>query len=191
MNVYAIVLFLHVLGAIGLFVGLALEGFVLARLRASGTTGDARFFVGAWHRLKRVYIPSFAGVFLGGLYLASIVGNRATMWLAVSLGGFLLIMAVGGLITGRRMGALRKLVAADTPPAAFQTVAAATQAKALLVGYGVRLGLATGIVFLMTTKPDLAVSLAALAVAAVAGVALALKPRAAASQIPVGGVPCK
>jgi len=62
----------------------------------------------------------------------------------------------------------------DAPPdaATFESVFAQTTDKTLVLSYGFRMGLAVGIVFLMTTQPELPLSLAALGTASLAGVVL-------------------
>jgi len=177
MSVYALVLFLHVLGAIGLFVGLALEGVVLARLRTAETLEQARFSASTFNRLKYVFIPSFILVLFGGLYLASIIGSAATPWIPVSLGGFVLILLVGGVITGPRMGRLIKALGTASSPADFASIKTQVVARGLLGSHGLRGGIALGVLFLMTTKPDLATSLAVTCGAALLGLTPALRPR--------------
>jgi len=177
MSAYTVVLFLHVLGAIGLFVGLALEGVVMTLLKAAGTLELARFSASTFNRLKYVFIPSFILVLFGGLYLASIIGSAATPWIPVSLGGFVLILLVGVLITGPRMGRLIRALGAASSPADFAAVKTQVAARGLLGSHCLRGGIAIGILFLMTTKPDLVTSLAVTCGAALLGLAPALWPR--------------
>ena len=61
MTIYSAVLFVHVISAIGLFVALAAEGVILFRIRSARSTEEARFFTGAFHRLRGIAIPAFFG----------------------------------------------------------------------------------------------------------------------------------
>jgi hypothetical protein len=171
-SVLSAVLFVHVLSAIALFAALALEATILVRVRSSRNIEQARASVHAFQRRREIAIPAFLGVLGGGLYLASRYGS-GTIWIPLSLAATLLIMLIGGLITGRRMGRLRKLVSSVDDAVPFERVSAQVTDKALVLSYGFRMGLAVGIVFLMTTQPELGLSLAALGIASVAGVVLA------------------
>jgi hypothetical protein len=152
MTLYSFVLFAHVVSAIGLFVGLALEGFVFLRIRGAQDAKQMQFFIGALDRLRWIFIPSFAGILLGGLYLASHYG-RGTYWIPAALIATLAIMLVGGLITGRQQNQLKKALRGGEET--FETLSARAKGTLLTVSYGLRFGIAFGIVFLMTAKPDL------------------------------------
>ncbi len=112
MTIYYTVLFIHVVSVIGLFIALAAEGAILFRIRTAQSVDETRFFVGAFQRLRIVAIPSFLGILVGGLYLASKWG-RGTFWIPFALGATLLIMLIGGLVTGKRIARLRNALSSD------------------------------------------------------------------------------
>jgi len=112
MTIYYTVLFIHVVSVIGLFIALAAEGAILFRIRTAQSVDETRFFVGAFQRLRIVAIPSFLGILVGGLYLASKWG-RGTFWIPFALGATLLIMLIGGLVTGKRIARLRNGLSSD------------------------------------------------------------------------------
>ncbi len=70
------------------------------------------------------------------------------------------------------MSALRKMLTTETD--SLELLLPSAQTKALVVSYGFRTGLAVGIVFLMSTRPSLALSLVALGIGSVAGILVAL-----------------
>src|SRR5882762_950205 len=80
MTLYSFVLFIHVVSAMGLFVGLALEGFVSLRFRVAQDAEQLQLFIRAFNLLRWIFIPSFGGILLGGLYLASKYGG-GTFWI--------------------------------------------------------------------------------------------------------------
>jgi hypothetical protein len=166
MTLYSFVLFIHVVSAMGLFVGLALEGFVSLRIRVAQDTEQLQFLIRALNLLRWIFIPSFGGILLGGLYLASQYGG-GTFWIPAALIATLVIMFMGGLITGRKMNQLKKALRKD---ATFESLSARANDGLLTLSYGLRSGLALGIVFLMTAKPSLWPSVLAL----VAGCAVGL-----------------
>jgi hypothetical protein len=168
-SVLSAVLFVHVLSALALFVALALEATVLVRVRSSRNVAQARASVRAFQRLRVIAIPAFLGVLSGGLYLASRYGS-GTIWIPLSLAATLLLMLVGGLITGRRMARLERLLSSIDDAAPLDAISSQIADTALIWSYGFRLGLTVGIVFLMTTQPEWPLSLVALATASAAGV---------------------
>jgi hypothetical protein len=172
MTTYSFILFLHVVSAIALFVALALEGGVLLRLRSAENLEQVRLFARIFQRLRTIYIPSFVGILVGGLYLGSKYGG-GTYWIPVALGSTLMISLVGGLVTGRRMARLKQAFTDDQTTVSFQSVTAMTKDNALVVSYGLRIGLSLGIVFLMTTKPTLIPSLAAMGASVIVGLTAA------------------
>src|ERR1700722_12972044 len=107
MTISSFVLFVHVVSAIGLFIALAAEGAMTYRIRSAQSVEQVRFLVRAFQRLRIVAIPSFLGILVGGLYLASKWGT-GTFWIPFALGATLLILLIGGLITGRRIARLKK-----------------------------------------------------------------------------------
>jgi hypothetical protein len=137
MSLYAIALFVHIVGAMLLIVLLALEGFTLP----SGQGAP---------RLNRILGPiSLVALLVPGFYMAAQTGWRA--WTAVGLASYAVIAGLGaytGIMTPRgRMSA-----------------------GAAAISWLVRVGIALGVVFDMTVKPEAIGSLAAVAV----GIGLAL-----------------
>lgn len=170
MSLYSFVLFIHVVSAIGLFVGLAVEGCVSIRIGRAADIEQMRFFARAFDRLRWIFIPSFAGILFGGLYLGYRYG-RGTFWIPTALIATLAIMIIGGLMTGRPMGRLKRAtVNAET---AFDGLLAQAKSRQLTLSYGLRVGLALGIVFLMTAKPGVWPSTFALVAGCIAGLAIA------------------
>jgi hypothetical protein len=172
MTSYSVVLFIHVVSAIGLFIALAAEGAIVFRVSTVQSANQARFFVRAFQRLRIIAIPSFLGILLGGLYLASKWGG-GTFWIPFALGATLLIMLIGGLVTGIRITRLKKVLSSTGDDAPADVLSAMTKDNALLISYGLRAGLGLGIVFLMTAKPDLLGSMGALAAACAVGLLVA------------------
>ena len=187
MTIYSAVLFIHVVSAIGLFIALAAEGAIFFRIRSAQSLAEARFFIRAFQRLRIIAIPSFLGILVGGLYLASKWGG-GTFWIPFALGATLLIMLIGGLVTGRRIARLGKVLSSTEKDVSNEALSAMTKDTALLLSYGLRAGLGLGIVFLMTAKPDLLGSLGALGAGCAAALLGASWIRRASNRI--GTVGC-
>jgi hypothetical protein len=139
MSLFAIALFLHIVGALLLFAALTVEGFALTQ----GTTAAAFSRVLGGTSTLLILVPGFYLVFAGAGWSG---------WVVVGITGWVLI-AIVGAVTGinvmrGRMG---------------------TRTAAL--SWFVRVGLAMGVVFVMTVKPDLLVSVIAVVIGAAAGFA--------------------
>jgi len=181
MTLYSVVLFIHVVSAIGLFIALAAEGAIVFRIRSAQSLEETRFFIRAFQRLRMVAIPSFLGVLVGGVYLASKWG-RGFFWIPLALGATLLIMLIGGFVTGIRIARLKKVLSGTENDVPIEALSAMTKDTALLLSYGLRAGLGLGIVFLMTAKPDLLGSLGVLAAGCGAGLLGAARMRRASNR---------
>jgi hypothetical protein len=187
MKIYSTVLFIHVVSAIGLFIALAAEGAIFFRIRSAQSVEEVRFFIRAFQRLRIVAIPSFVGVLVGGMFLASKWGG-GTYWIPFAMGATLLIMLIGGFVTGIRIARLQMVLSSDATVVSIEAISAEAKDNALLISYGLRVGLGMGIVFLMTAKPDLLGSLGALAAGCGAGLLGAAWIRRASKRI--GAVRC-
>ncbi len=179
MNTFSIVLFVHVLSAMALFVAVALEGAILARIRSAQNIEELRQSVRSSGRLGAIYGPAFLGILLGGIYLADQLHIRA-VWVPLALGATLLMAVIGGIMTARKMSRLRKAAEENN---AFESLARIARGNTLSVSYGFRAGLAVGIVFLMSTTPTLVPSVLALTIGSVLGILFARRlPRVAGSD---------
>jgi hypothetical protein len=174
MTVFSLVLFIHVLSAMAVFAGFALEGIILVRQRSAETLDELRFPSAAFRRLGALYGIAFAGILFGGIYLAASLRLKSA-WIPVALLATFVLLAVGGIVTGRRMSRIRRALAGPEP--SFQALSGIARSNALLVSYGLRAGMLVGIVFLMTAMPALLPSLLALTLTTVAGALLSFPLR--------------
>lgn len=164
---YSISLFLHIVGALGIFASLAIEQAALVNLRRASTTGQVREWLSLLRVLQRIQGPSALILLATGLYMMT-VSWRHQAWAGLGLVGMVLMATIGAVVTGRRMRAIGPTVpAADGPlPAALRQ---RLDDPALRMSASVRVALALGIVFNMSVKPATDGAVAALVVATVLG----------------------
>ncbi len=172
MSYYAIALFLHIVGALGLFVALGLEWTSLMLLLRATTSEQIRERMRIATGVRGLSSASLATLLVSGLYMAATVWGGVA-WIAVALGAMVLMAVLGVALTGPRMAAIGR--AAENGPLA------PVPHPLLWVSIKTRVAIALGIVFLMTFKPDLNGSLLTIAVAAVLGLVAAL-PAAASGR---------
>ena len=152
MNPYAIALFFHFLGLVGLFVGYGLEWTASSLLRRSTTSDQAR----AWLRIYKLSMPiSGPGLLIliiSGGYMASVTGSMKQGWISASLLAIVFALGIGFVFVLPRVRKIRAAlpeVNATLPDA----VLARLPDPMLVTLIRVRFILALGIVYLMTAKP--------------------------------------
>jgi hypothetical protein len=160
MTLYSIALFLHVVGALLLFVTLTVEGIALRQLRRAATAEAAQGATASL-RLNRVVGPlSALGVLIPGLYMTAYSWGPVA-WIVVALVSWALL-AVLGAVNGMRILALER----------SQAILTGIQNPVFLVSWLTRVGIALGVVFLMTVKPGAVAAVLAILLAAAAGAVL-------------------
>lgn len=171
MSVYTIVLFLHVIGAIGYFIGMGTWLFCYYALRRVQRVEQVRVLT---HIVGRTgpFMGISALLILGaGLYMAVTAWGLLTGWILVALVSLLLIAPLGTAFIEPRRRAIERLAqeapVGPLPPSLEQHI----HDPALLTALQTVTILLLGIVFLMTNKPSLIVSLIVMAVALVLGLA--------------------
>ena len=168
---YSISLFLHIVGALGLFASLAFEQAAGVNLRRASTLAQAREWLSQLRGLQRIQGPAAVVLLATGVYMM-LTSWRHQTWAELGLVGMVLMAIIGAVVTGRRMKTIgRAMAAGDGPlPAAIRERLAD---PALRTSASVRVALALGIVFNMSVKPATGGAVAALVVAAAIGVAAA------------------
>jgi hypothetical protein len=148
---YSVSLFVHVLGAAGLFVALGLEWAALRGLLRATTAPEARGWLGLFPILRRIYPWTFVAILTSGVYMM-VVEWAERPWIILGLLAMLALPPVGAVMTGRRM---RRIVPAleDVPGALEPEIRTRLADPALRLSLRLRVGLAVAIVFLMTVKP--------------------------------------
>ena len=165
MTLYSVALFLHIVGALLFVTALTGEGTALFHLRQATTREELKTWEGV-ALLGRVFGPaSIVLILLPGLYMMFDSWGWVP-WIAVGLFGLLLI-AVIGASTGIRFGLLVHSAAAGS--SVSHDIRTRLRAAIFVVSWFTRVSIALGVVFLMTSKPQLVPALLALIIAAAVG----------------------
>lgn len=177
MNGYSLVLFLH-LSALMAAIGTAgLAHFAEKRLGSADTVAALRPWAAVLDRLAPVFPLALLVLLASGAYLVHRDWSWGTGWIEAGLVGVVLLFATGAGVVGRRNRALKGVLAtAGDGPVTDELRQLARRHVGGIASWA-NTGLAIGVVFVMTNKPGLAVSLAVLAVSAGLGVLLALSVR--------------
>ncbi len=172
MNGYSITLFLHITGAVGLFVALGLEWTGLWQIRSAVTLEQIRTWMGIFKSVRKVGFASMLTAVITGIYM-TVTDWGGAAWIYASIGSLVLVIALSLALTGPRMAAIGRALATEKG-AVSQTFHSLANHPLLWISIQTRVAIAVGIVFLKTAKPDLVGSLLTIGVAVVLGIASAL-----------------
>jgi hypothetical protein len=172
MTLYSIALFFHVVGALGLFVAMALEWVSLQQLQHVTTVEE----VGKWFKssspMRSIGGISMLIILVAGIYM-TIVAWGSAQWIAVAFISMIVMAGIGGVVNGTRMRAIRKGMEGQSGPISTD-LARAIFHPALWMSMLTRVAIGLGIVFLMTVKPALMTALIVMVVAILLGLAASL-----------------
>jgi hypothetical protein len=162
MTLYSAALFIHVVGALLLFVTLTVEGVALRQLRRA-MAAEAAQGAAAMLRVNRTVGPlSALGVLIPGLYMTATSWGWVA-WILVALISWLLL-AVLGAVNGIRIVGLERA----------QLLLTEIRKPIFLISWLTRVGMAVGVIFLMTVKPGTIEAVLAMLIATAVGAALGM-----------------
>jgi hypothetical protein len=178
----SLTLFVHVVGVLGLFVGLGLESLVMGAVRRSAQREEAVRWIGVNATVARLTGIAFAVAIASGFYLGARVGVLGDGWVRASYGALLLMGIVAGPITRPRIQALQRAVV-DPNGGTMTALRAAASDSILRASVRVRVVFGLAVVYLMIGKPDASGSLLVLGLASIAAVVMAVSMRQPRSQV--------
>lgn len=167
MNLYTLALFAHLLGILGMFVGMGLQWTITLRLRRAQTLAQVREWSSLVSGVGKLGAISGVVVLAAGIYLVVARWNFSMPWIVVSLAALMLMLALGVGVMARRLNGIRRAAATSDASSDSMPLDLQRRIRHPLLWIAAQLtgSIALGIVFLMTVKPDMGVSLLALAVA--------------------------
>jgi hypothetical protein len=169
MSLYTIALFLHVMGALGMFGALGIEWAAAGPLQRATDVAQARPLIRVLRSMRRVAGPSAVTLLVTGIYMVATTSAGRQPWIGLGLLGLVLLALLGGGVTGRRMAAIARDV--DAASTKGDSPRFRLEDPVLVVSLRLRTAVATGVVFLMTTKPAAGLALAVMGAAVAFGLA--------------------
>lgn len=166
-SAYNLALFLHITGALAMFAALAIEGVAVWGIRRATSGAEGRTWLGLMRPTRMLGPASLGLILLPGIYLTANVDSPGG-WIGASLLGFVVIAILGAAINLSRMAVVGKALGKTQGLLSEQTLHIVRD-RSLAVFYAMRVGMALGIVWLMTLKPDFVPSLVVLGFAATTG----------------------
>ena len=171
MNIYTIVLFLHIISAIGVFIGISVVLLGVALLRRAQRVEQVRTILAFATTAFPIAGVSMLLLLAAGFYLALSAWSLRTSWIAVTLVSLLLMIALGAGLIGPRMRAIVMATREASEGLLPSQLSARIHEPVLFTVLLIQALMLLGIVFLMTTKPELVRSIIVMGVALVVGLA--------------------
>ena len=178
MTAYSIALFLHLVGVLALFAGIALEQTGLRQLRNARSVAQVRDWLMVLRGLRRIDAPAGLTILVSGGYLAA-RGAGYHAWIGAGIVGMVVMAILGAAIGRPRFLAIVAAVPATDGPVA-PTLRQRIADPVLRASSVTRAALALGVVFDMAVKPAAVGAVTALVVAFVIGALSSLRAGAAA-----------
>jgi hypothetical protein len=163
------ILFFHVAGVVCMFAALALEGVSLRNLRRATSFEQAQEWTQLWRLLLPLGLPAMVIALISGIYLATTLGAWQLSWVRPIV-PTLLVIAVAGAIAGPRRNRLQALIT-DGTGRLPNSLRSQLQQPLFIASWRIRTVLMSGLVFVMTSKPDSPIAelvIAAVTLAAIA-----------------------
>ncbi len=172
MSIFSVVLFFHIVGALGVFVALGLEWTGLRQIQSAVSPDQVRGWMGILKSLRKFGLASMLATVITGIYMI-VAGVGAKPWIIVTVGALVLVIALAQAVTAPRMAAIGRALFAGKGTLT-ETFHSLVNNPLLRVSIQTRGAIALGIVFLKIARPDLGGSLLTVAVAILLGIASAL-----------------
>jgi hypothetical protein len=182
MSLYQLLVFLHVLGGVGIFVALGIETISLGRLQSAATPVDARVWMGLLKLPARLGPIAMLTTLVAGMWMMAQVWGRQP-WIVSGFVGLVGMAALGGVISLRGARRLRGALAGETGPELSDAFRLMRSGTALTASLRLRIAIGIGILGLMTIKPGAAGSLLILAAAALSGLVASIPFTARRSRL--------
>src|SRR5262249_29230137 len=174
MYIYTLALFVHIVGAIGVFVGVGAWLLAAAALRRAQQVAQVRALAELTIASGHVAVGGVTFLAVAGLYMALTTWGWQVAWIDVATVSFLLLAPFGAFVIDPRIRAVAKEATAASDGLLPASLAKQTHDPIVGIGLHLYVSVLLGIVFLMTNKPTLEASLLVIGAATALGLVSAL-----------------
>lgn len=170
---YNIVLFLHIVGAVTMFMAMAILALSMLSMLQSKDTENVKRWSGLAVKTDALFPMSSLLILVPGLYLTISIWGWGTAWINVSLAALLGASFLGPVINLRRLKGILAAAEAETEVVPSAALMNKVRDRVLWNSVFVMAMLAVGILFLMAVKLALPGALITMAIAVATGFSLA------------------
>ncbi|ETP69790.1 hypothetical protein G159_05530 [Planococcus glaciei CHR43] len=170
---YNVVLFLHILGAVIMFMAISILALSMLSLLHAKETKDVKRWSGLAVKTDALFPLSTLIIIVPALYLVFSTWGWGIAWINVSLAALLGTSFLGPIINLRRLKGILAAAEAETDSVPSSDLVRKVRDPVLWNSVSIMSMLVFGILFLMAVKLPLVGSLITMAIALVAGLVLA------------------
>jgi hypothetical protein len=170
---YLIAKFIHIAGALGMFIAIGIEWVCLLNLQKAESIGNAKQWLKIGSRLHRIHAPSWIIILVSGIYMMITVWRQQD-WITVTFVLIILMIFLGAVLSAKRFKAIGMMVAQSGQTGLTDELQYKFNDPVLLYSITLRTFIALEIILLMTIKPELTGALTSSVIAVVAGFLLPL-----------------
>ncbi|MGI2328978.1 DUF2269 family protein [Planococcus sp. YIM B11945] len=169
---YNVVLFLHILGAVTMFMAMAILTVAMLSMLQAKETIAIRQWSSLAVKTDALFPLSTLIILLPGLYLVFAAWGWGTAWINVSLAVLLVLSFLGPVINLRRLKGILEAAEFETETVPSAELMRKVRDRGLWTSVSTMAMLVVGILFLMAVKLPLIGSLVTMVIAAAAGIML-------------------
>ncbi len=163
---YKIALFLHVTGALLVCAAIAIEWLCIIYIRKADSIERIKESVFNYSKVGKIGDVGAMLILIPGIYMMVAVWGGAR-WGIFGLFDLILIGVIGGLVTGRKMKEIRKIVRMENT--SLQDLGKLVKDNSLWFSIKMRTAIFLGVIFLMTAKPGLTGSIITIVISIILG----------------------
>jgi hypothetical protein len=183
MSLYTLLLFIHISGAVCLFIGMGIWLFGITAIARATRVEPIRTLADLLLMVRLVVPISALLVIVAGVAMTWIAWGFQTGWVVVALGNLAIIGPIGTWVVDPKVRAIAKLAHVLPDGSLPPTLGERAHDRVLRTAIHMLVAMLFGIVFLMTIKSSLVGGLAVMVVAALVGL-VSSAPFLLASQVP-------
>jgi hypothetical protein len=172
MSIFSIVLFFHIVGALGVSVALGLEWIGVSQIRRTTVPQEIRAILKIVQGTTRFGFVSMLSTVITGIYMA-LAAVGWIPWILVVIGALLLVIMLSRVLTAPRMAGIGQALALEKGTVS-QTFYKLVNDPILWISLQTRVAIVLGIIFLKIATPGLGGALLTIGVATALGVASGL-----------------
>lgn len=152
---YSIALFIHILGAVTLFIAVSLIIVAFVRMRGASTLEQVREWAAVANVAGKSMIFISLVILAPALYMVSSAWGWTTPWVIAALVTFVVLAIMGATMNGKTIEQVVAMARAAEPGPIPDELRSQLLAPRLWLAEAIRLALLIGILCLMTIKPDM------------------------------------
>ena len=172
MSFYSIVLFFHITGALGLFIGIGYEWMILYNLQKVTVASSANEWAGSAKVLRQIFSISGLLILLSGIYMTIAIKN-ITAWIIVGFILYLFLSISGSILGAKKIKSIAQALSSESEKLS-EKILKQIRDPFLHNSLKIRSSLTLGIIFMMTIKPDWVTTIVTVAVSLIVGYILTL-----------------